>query len=101
MMDYVTAAYEISLWNTKAAETDVQPNLRALQNLTLPADVMKIYCIEVVLTWLSERSTVICNMEINYQMKHTQVRPDYGFNYTQVMLEFHIHKNGIRIRVQL
>ena len=37
----VTAACEISLWKTDTAETDVQPNLRTLQNLTLPADVIR------------------------------------------------------------
>ena len=41
----VTLAYEISLWKTETAETDVLSNLRALQNLTLPADVINIYYI--------------------------------------------------------
>ena len=42
---YVTAAYEISLCKTEAAIAEYVH----FKNLTLPANVMKFYCIEVVI----------------------------------------------------
>ena len=97
----VAAAYEISFWNTEAAETDAKTNTRT-SNLTLSANVVKIYNIEVAITWRSvkkygylkhgnklpnEAHTNEIRLRVQLQHKlylnsiYTKTKLDYGFNY--------------------